>query len=232
MGVRTGMKGWALVLFLVFSIKGFAQQQPELDWPQTYLEKLGNWDASQPKMMVKLDVINLVRVFEPKAVRGLWYLSFEHRLGVKWSLNSELGGGYRFSWQKNLTSLSPLPEGLSIALSARRYTNLKDRILAGDNPEALNGGYVAVMVATGIFPVAGSGSTNQVSLWYPQFVAVAPHFGIQRAIFNGGYIDFGVGFKAFYGHDDPFQLPMAFTADKPARFRLLPMSNLRVGLSK
>jgi hypothetical protein len=219
-----------MVLFLFCAEKGLAQE--EISWPPTAQEQIGFWSAGQPKTYIKFDVINLARIIEPRAVRGLFFVAVERRIGVKWSLNTEAGAGYRFSWQKNQMGLAALPNGLNISVAARRYSHVPDRILAGDHPEAMNGGYLACMVTTGIFPESDPGRANQSRLWYPKFVAFSPYWGIQRAIFGVGYVDFGVGIKACYGYDDPFQVPMAFVADKPARFRIQPMSNLRVGLCR
>ncbi len=222
---------WMLILLVVYTA---AMAQADSQTPLTYTERQALWSSQQPKTRVKADVINLVRVLEPGAFRGITFVAVERRIGIDWTVQAELATGFRIDWGQQPWSLRQAPRAVGANFSLRNYHHHRRLVRAGLQAEAFEGAYAAFAVHTGIAPppVSATGPDPAAAVWYPRYLGVGPLYGLQRTTVRFSFVDVNIGVLLAFGQADPFQYLIAPPVNRYPRFRITPVSNLRIGLYK
>ncbi len=176
------------------------------------------------KRMLKIDLLNLIKITNNGFFSGDLYLGYEHKLGTLWSLNHELKLSY-LSF-KRFPDTNQFTLNLRLQTQLRYYYNLRKRIAQGKSANNLSANYFGIELRTHSFLryayIEGLGGRIEKN---PLKVFFSPIWGIQRTIFKRGFIDFTVGLPLFLVDGDS-------RAYKSFRFIFYgPYSSLRIGLA-
>ncbi len=174
------------------------------------------------KGMFKLDLLNALNMYfdTDQSVIGTVNLAYEFKVAPAWSINNEFNLTYFFK-TNNFPSGDNLFLSLGLTTQARYYYDLKKRIAQGKSSNNLTGNYVALQAKTSDFLDVITGGNDFL-------IILSPIWGLQRAIFEKGFIDYSLGFNLLSTNADQWDLENR-TLIGSEGFNLRLISQLRIG---
>ncbi len=174
------------------------------------------------KGIFKLDLLNALNMsFDTdQSVIGTVNLAYEFKVAPAWSINNEFNLTYFFK-TNNFPNGDNLFLSLGLTTQARYYYDLKNRIAQGKSSNNLTGNYVALQAKTSDFLDVITGGNDFL-------ITLSPIWGLQRAIFEKGFIDYSLGFNLLSTNADQWDLENR-TLIGPEGFNLRLISQLRIG---
>lgn len=183
------------------------------------------------KSMLKVNLFDLLQRFSDGGFMGVIHVGYEHKLALKWSINTEFAWAYTFlPDSKGQMRLDVLEERLGVVISPRYYYNINKLIEQDRGADNLSANYLTLMISARLDRKDGLGSVDQNQLFYIlDTYGVSPMWGLQRRLLNHGYVDFMLGFRFSYGAP-----PEISTFNQPVAedgWSVSPVTHLRMGVA-
>jgi hypothetical protein len=159
----------------------------------------------EEKSLFKVDLRGLLIGVSEYGFRSQPIIAYEHKLNTSWSLNHEARFKLSVPFTEDINALDYGSRNFAATynIEPRYYYNMKKRIAEGKSANNLSGNYfsLAAGYTYRYFKANQSGDPKVVNIRKEErhYIAFLPKYGIQRKIFNKGFVDISFApFQFFY----------------------------------
>ncbi|RMG71349.1 MAG: hypothetical protein D6722_06985 [Bacteroidetes bacterium] len=204
-----GRWGWLLMVSL-----------PCLLWGQPTEPDVFGYQRSE-RNMLKIDLVGLLQDRVHGVLYGQARLGYEHKVSPAWSFLVE--GVSDIYYGRVVGRPDP---AYTVTMEPRNYLFQAHQVGAGHRASNFSGNYVTISTSVRLRAPRLPGQPELGAAYlYPDRLAFAPLFGVQRRILRWGFADFRMGLEGRY------QRLVATGSDPGGHWQMGPVARLRIGLA-